>query len=156
MIVPEATKPIAEQEEKVLRRMLLWGEARSEGPLGMLAVAWVAENRLGKWSASLREVILAPWQFSIFNANDPNRELLLKANKWERDAWIQADAVCELLEAGMTSDPTHGATHYTTAVLWGREPMNPSKPKWFEAPFLEDGTTKELARLGDHVFGITT
>lgn len=53
----------------------IWGEARGEGREGMIAVAWVILNRAsigGWWGNSIETVCLKPWQFSCWNANDPN------------------------------------------------------------------------------------
>jgi len=154
VILPEPSKPIEQQTEAVLSRLLLWGEARGEGAIGMLAVLWCAYNRLGKNGTSLRDVILKPWQFSTFNRNDSNRDKLLKAHVQEPDAYKMADTVATLMEAGHTNDPTHGATHYCTDALWGR-PKEFITAKWFEDECIADGRTKETFRHGHHVFGIT-
>src|SRR5262249_25685887 len=53
-----------------------WAEARSEGELGMRAVAHVMVNRVGdRFGDDLQTVILAPKQFSAWNLGDPNRPL---------------------------------------------------------------------------------
>ena len=54
----------------------VWGEARSEGDLGMLAVACVIVNRAKRKAGRLADVCLKPFQFSCWNDNDPNRPLL--------------------------------------------------------------------------------
>ncbi len=156
MIVPDPNKALELQSERVLLRCLAWGEARNQEAIAILAVVWVAWNRVGKIGASLHDAILKPYAFSCFNPGDPNRELLVHALKWEgRDVWARIDAICELLEQGATVDPTGGATHYVRKELWGRSPKDRSRPKWFESVFIADGTTKETARIGDHVFGVT-
>lgn len=53
----------------------LYGEARGEGPRGLIAVANVIVNRAergGWWGNSIETVCRKPWQFSCWNANDPN------------------------------------------------------------------------------------
>jgi N-acetylmuramoyl-L-alanine amidase len=91
----------------------IWGEARSEGPDGMRAVAHVLLNRCntGRWGATLAAVCLAPWQFSCWNANDPNRPQLLALRDDDQTLQLCMDALDDALEPG-AADPTHGATHY--------------------------------------------
>ena len=58
-----------------LLQMLIFGEARGEPIDGMVAVAWVARNRVENpswWGDTWKNVILKPKQFSCFNENDPN------------------------------------------------------------------------------------
>jgi len=57
----------------------LWGEARGEGREGLIAVAWVIKNRAdnpGWWGKSIELVCLKPYQFSCWNADDPNAPYL--------------------------------------------------------------------------------
>ena len=57
----------------------VWGEARGEDWIGQVQVAHVVINRLRarKWYGNtITEVCLKPFQFSCWNANDPNRLLL--------------------------------------------------------------------------------
>ncbi|MEY2849589.1 MAG: hypothetical protein RI885_2256 [Actinomycetota bacterium] len=155
MIHPDPEKLLEDQGAQILLRLLLWGEARGErdagGDLdarGMLGVAWVAMNRSKDRSMTLPEVILQPWQFSCFNANDPNRASMLKAHELEPVAWSRADAVADLVEASLTIDPTKGASHYVVEALWGRS----GTAKWFGKIEIDAGRTVELARIGHHVF----
>lgn len=150
---------IEQQPEGVLLRMLMWGEARGEQDQGgrlesiaMLAVAWVARNRAIARKQDMRTVILAPWQFSCFNVNDPNRDKMLVAHKLDPVSWERADTVADLFEAGLTSDPSHGADHYVTLSLWNRDALDPESPQWFEAPLIAATRTTEVARYGHHVF----
>ncbi|MBI5120055.1 MAG: cell wall hydrolase [Rhodospirillales bacterium] len=63
----------------------LWGEARGESKAGREAVARVVLNRVAHarakggrfwWGGDIFSVCLKPWQFSCWNANDPNRAKL--------------------------------------------------------------------------------
>jgi N-acetylmuramoyl-L-alanine amidase len=57
----------------------VWGEARGEDWIGQVQVAHVVINRLkrNKWyGTTITEVCLKPFQFSCWNANDPNRQFL--------------------------------------------------------------------------------
>lgn len=154
---------IDQQPERVLHRLLLFGEARGEQDSGgtleataMLAVAWVPMNRTLRHrpATTLKEEILRRWAFSCFNPNDPNRPLLLHAPSLDAVSWERADTVVDLLEARLTLDPSRGATHYCAVRLWGREPVSPARPQWFERPEIEAGRTRELARWGHHVFAV--
>jgi len=129
------------QEWDLLAR-LGWGEARSEGPLGILAVMWVALNRSTKRKRALKDVILQPWQFSCFNTNDPNREKLLDAQSIEPVPWGWAEGIAKLVLGGHTMDPTGGASHYYSVAI--------APPRWARP---ETGWT-ELTVIGRHIFGI--
>ena len=135
---------IESQPQEVLLRLVLWGEARGESSLGKLAVLWVIRNRAAKTGKSISDVILAPLQFSSFNANDPNRAQMLDA--WRHDAatWTAIDALCELAETWPAlPDPTKGADHYYVANM-----LNP--PKWGRG----SKDWNETTMIGRHVFGI--
>lgn len=125
-------------EETVARTV--WGEARGEPFNGKIAIAWVIRNRAAKggwWGDTYQTVCLKPWQFSCWNANDPNREKLLAvtdADAMYRDSLEAA----RLVIAGKVDDPTGGATHYFN-------PDAVKAPKWaFSAT--------ETARIGHHLF----
>lgn len=126
-------------------RLCLWGEARGEQAEGQLAVAWVIKNRADKQGNSIKEVILAPWQFSSFNHDDPNRDKMLSAHQFDPTGWARINAVCDLFESGYTIDPTKGATHYYVERM-------PNPPKWGRG----HPTWDETAVVGRHVFGKQT
>jgi N-acetylmuramoyl-L-alanine amidase len=115
----------------------LWGEARGEGRRGLEAVAAVALNRraLGRWGADLAAVCRAPWQFSCWNANDPNRAKLLAVDARDPVFALCLEIAAEAL-AGRLADPTGGATHYHAAG---------ASPRWTRG-------LAPCARIGRHVF----
>lgn len=158
MIVPGLM--IEQQPESAVLRMLLFGEARGEQDAGgtleamsMLAIAWVVMNRARRKKQDPKAVILAPWQFSCFNANDPNRAKLLDAEKRDPISWERADSVADLFESGLTTDPTHGATHYVTSNLWDRP--DSTVPQWYEQSVIASGITKKTVVIGHHTFAVT-
>lgn len=113
--------------------LAVWREARGESPLGQLLVAQTIENRVtdARWPDTYVGVMTQPWQFSAFNAGDPNA-LLFPA---ETDAaWPGCVAVAQaVLDA---PKPFTLSNHYhTTGVA----------PKWKD-------DTKIVAREGAHVF----
>lgn len=142
--VPPAT-PDAEID--VLARTL-WGEARGEGRAGMLAVAHVVFNRIAArswWGRDVISVCKKPWQFSCWNANDPNRSGLLAltaANGLFAMATDAARTVAAAEHDGTRhdsgADPTAGATHYYA-------PHAVALPKWARGRV-------PCARIGRHLF----
>lgn len=108
----------------------LYGEARGEGRTGMTAVASVVMNRVDHprwWGHDVEGVCRTPWQFSCWNANDPNLPKLLRVDTTDgifcSAMTIAAEAVGRTLQ-----DPTNGATSYYDVSIppprWakGREP----------------------------------
>jgi len=125
----------------------IWAEARGEGVAGMEAVAAVIINRVkadlgndGKpdwWGEGVAGVCRKPWQFSCWNAHDPNRDKLLTVT--DRDPWFRhALEIARRAIAGELPDPTGGATHYLVDRLadvteWakGRAPVAKIGGHWF-------------------------
>jgi N-acetylmuramoyl-L-alanine amidase len=130
-------------EIDVLARTI-WGEARGQGSKGMRAVAHVVLNRVrlarvrGRmwWGDTVIDVCRKPYQFSCWNANDPNREKLLVVTD-KNAVFRQALAIARsVLRGADTDDPTFGSTHYhryDIAPNWSRG-VNP------------------VVRIKDHVF----
>ncbi len=120
----------------------VYAEARSEGPRGMRAVAHVIFNRVGgRFGATVRDVILAPFQFSAWNRNDPNRPIAENPEAFlncdaDREAWDHAQAIARDVIEGRSIDPTGGARFYHTRSI---------RPRW--AAY---GVGRQ--RIGAHVF----
>jgi len=133
----------------------LWGEARGEGLIGMLAVCHVIHNRVktgrSLWS-SLTKVCLQPWQFSCWNVNDPNSAKLHEPQKHEPNGWLKARVASALVRDALCEDFTAGATHYSTKNLWG-VPRDVNHPRWHDVAEIEAGRTVKTFALGNHVFG---
>lgn len=100
----------------------LWQEARGESDEGRTAVAHVIWNRLAsrKWGNTLACVCLAPFQFSGWNAHDPNR--LAVAEVPDDDPMLDHLRLI-LTVAQHAPDPTEGALYYYAASL-------PEPPQW--------------------------
>ena len=122
----------------------LWGEARGESQAGMEAVAWTIRNRVfdGKakswWGEGYAGVCQKPWQFSCWNANDPNSPYLKGAKPIPAGEYKKALAAATSVVNGLVSDPTNGATHYYATTM-------PKPPTWVK------GATQTL-KLGQHIF----
>lgn len=116
------TKPELTKEQltavDVLARTL-WGEARSEGRQGLIAVACVVLNRVaiaqrkGRywWGTSITTVCLKPYQFSCWNKNDPSYAKLKAATPKTR--WFpECLEIAEMAVRGELADITLGSDHY--------------------------------------------
>jgi hypothetical protein len=138
--VVAAPTPVDETEVRLLAATA-WGEARSEGELGMRAVAHVMVNRIGpRFGEDLATVILSPKQFSVWNRGDPNRRVVqsLVANPARvPDAeWETAQRVAREVLSGQSADPTNGALFYHTSAI---------RPRWSRI-----GEGRQV--IGSHVF----
>lgn len=121
----------------------VWGEARSEGELGMRAVAHVMVNRVGeRFGEDLTTVLLTPKQFSVWNRGDPNRRLVQNLvrdpARYVSDfaQWETAQRIAREVLSGQSVDPTGGALFYHTRAV---------RPRWSS-----HGVGRQV--IGAHVF----
>lgn len=132
-----------ERDRDVLARTL-WGEARGEGAIGQIAVAWTIRNRVNDnrenswWGEGYAGVCLKPWQFSCWNKNDPNFPYLSGAKAIPTLQLSQARAIASQVISGAVADPTGGATHYYSTTM-------ATKPAWVKG-------AKQTLALGRHIF----
>jgi N-acetylmuramoyl-L-alanine amidase len=94
-----------------LMELCVYREARGEGMIGKRGVAWTIQNRATHpswWGHDIRGVVTKPFQFSSFNADDPN------SNVWPEDSDAFQDCItaCSGVLAGTDTDPTQGAQYY--------------------------------------------
>jgi hypothetical protein len=92
----------------------VWGEARNQGDLGMQAVAAVVVNRTRRGTYAgwtVEGVCEAPFQFSCWNEDDPNRAKL-KAVNLADPIFVKCLSIGASAVDGTLADPTSGATHY--------------------------------------------
>lgn len=113
--------------------LTLIGEARGEPIEGVVAVANVVRNRANTWKKSISEICLQPKQFSCWNENDPNRDLLnglarhfIMGGKLEVPSYIQCQCVARGIIRGEILDNTHGSLNYLTTELFKSD----KKPDW--------------------------
>lgn len=131
-----AVPAINDREVDVLARTI-WGEARGDDGTGMHAVANVIMNRFAKaqqsnakgrqFGRSVSEIVQKPFQFSAWNANDPNFAKMLAVTTDDAEFQV-AIAIAQLALEGQLTDITGGADHYHTAAVnpfWskGLEPV---------------------------------
>jgi N-acetylmuramoyl-L-alanine amidase len=125
--------------DRTIVRLTLYGEARNQPVMAMIGVLWVIRNRrtLGHWGPKYSDVCLAPYQFSCWNENNPNRVILKKyLDLYEKGLPLPYDPpldVCgflvDKLLQGVLKDPTMGATHYYATSLdpaphWSKPPAH--------------------------------
>jgi len=106
-----------------LLALCIWREARGESATTKLAVAWSIRNRVvrgGWWGNTWPTVILKPYQYSSFNANDPNATKL----PGPADAsWFDSlNAANDVFDTPIAPDPTGGATSYFDKSLDNNPP----------------------------------
>lgn len=138
-------------EETILARTLL-GEAAGESREGKKGVASVVMNRVrldlhndGKpdwWGEGVIEVCLKPWQFSCWNAADPNRSRIILADRGHA-AFDQCLAVAREAIAGRLRDNTGGAVQYLNIPLTRR--LYGGLPNWVDR-------MRETVVIGRHTF----
>lgn len=124
----------------------IWAEARGEGVAGMEAVAAVVMNRVNAdlgndcrpdwWGEGVEAVCRKPWQFSCWNANDPNLAKLVRVRATDDPWFAHAIEIARRAIRGELPDPTNGATHYHTRA---------AKPKWAQG-------RAPSAVIGGHLF----
>jgi len=123
----------------------IWGEARSEGYQGMVAVANVIMNRyaqardsIGKarqFGSTVADICQKPYQFSAWNANDPNLNRMLNVTQ-SNQQFAQALSIAAKALAGNLPDITNGADHYHTGGV---------SPSWSRG-------RQTVAKIGSHKF----
>jgi len=130
-----------QENQRLALARTIYGEARGEGVAGMQAVAQVIVNRVhsGRWfgGRNVVDVVLRPWQFSTWNANDPNREKIdsLMPNEGNRK-FDEAYAIAGDALAGDLPDLVGNSTHYHANYV---------APDWAE------NQTPDF-RVGSHLF----
>lgn len=117
----------------------LYGEARGEGDLGMKAVACVIMNRCKHATAymlthghahslfgngSPESACQAKWQFSCWNAGDPNCHIINDVDDSD-PIFTKALQIASSAVNGLLDDITFGATHYYDRRM-------PEPPEWAE------------------------
>lgn len=135
-----AISPVQEQAKHTMGDLdalarTIWGEARGEGYKGMQAVANVVMNRYSlaqsnaayarQFGRTVEEIVKKPYQFSVWNYNDPNRQKIMEVTHNDPQYRIAVDIARNALE-GNLSDITGGADHYHTASInpnWADEKL---------------------------------
>lgn len=104
--------------DQLVLAQTLYGEARGENLLGIIAVAAVVMNRvrdIKRWPDDAASVCLQRYQFSCWLESDPNRATLVRLNETtvKHDSGFRACwCVAEWALRGKAGDPTDGCNHY--------------------------------------------
>ena len=117
----------------------IWGEARGEPSGGMEAVASVILNRAAYprwWGHDIVSVCLHPWQFSCWNADDPNRSQLMAVTEADPQ-FTEALNIAAAAVAGALPDTTNRADSYAD--------LRVCHPKWA-------ANNAPVAKIGNHTF----
>lgn len=106
-------------ETEILAKTI-YGEARGESVAGQEAIANVILNRVKLnlihpvwWGKSITEVCLKPKQFSCWNKNDPNYQIL-QGDLSDNPIYQICERIARRALSGVLKDNTNGATHYHT------------------------------------------
>jgi spore germination cell wall hydrolase CwlJ-like protein len=129
--------PEAVERDIDITARTLYGEARGQPVEGIIAVAGVIMNRVAakRYGDGPAGVCLRPWQFSCWNASDPNKAIIEAVEPGNREFdWCRL--VASLAVRGLLHDPSGQATHYHTTGV---------------APDWSRGKTP-CAVIGDHLF----
>jgi len=110
-----------------MEALAIYREARGESKAAKAAMLAVIRNRAAEspkygWPKTTIGVIVQPWQFSSFNASDPNATVWPdpgSPGRWQ--AWLEC---CDVVTVPLTADPTNGANHYEAI------PDAEKRPKW--------------------------
>lgn len=142
-------KLVLDTDDRDLKFMSLtvYGEARGEPLSGKIAVANVIKNRAIRRKQSIYDVVMAPYQFSCWLKNDPNRTILDGILK-EFDLFASKDSylrecifACFGVLNNLIGDNTNGADHYVTRKL----ALSDKAPDWTKTFYLS-------AVVGNHMF----
>lgn len=121
-----------------------WGECRGGGNNGMQGVVNTGFNRIRSgiiwWGQTPREVFLHPFQYSCWNATDPNRPKLFSVTE-DDPQYASAMSLATFALAGTLPDIVSMADSYFSNLL-------PKLPKWAE------GLTP-VATIGHHQYYVT-
>ena len=126
------------QDQELFMAKTMYGEARGESLAGKQAVGNVIMNRVdaGSWyGASIKDVVLKPYQFSCWNSNDPNRKIIDNVSIQTLESTMCLPLARQII-AGDLPDITGGATHYHAKSII---------PSWASK-------MKRTAIIGNHIF----
>jgi N-acetylmuramoyl-L-alanine amidase len=106
------TKDFSEDDDVTIAARTAFGEARPCSETEIEAVVWTLKNRARRGKHTIKEVALAPKQYSCFNRNDPNREKLMNPRKYDPNKFAECLEIAERVLCLAGEDPTEGAINY--------------------------------------------
>jgi hypothetical protein len=96
-----------------------WGDNRAHGYQGLQSVMNVVMNRIAHprwWGHDVLSVCLAPWQFSCWNADDPNRPQIMALTPADSE-FALAFGLAKMATQWRLLDITDGADSYFDASM---------------------------------------
>ena len=105
--------PISQLDRHIMARTII-GESRGEPVAGRAAVGWVIRNRWKQQihaESTIAGTCLKRAQFSCWNENDPNRNLILGFPETS-DMYEQTLEIVDDILSDVGVDPTAGSLHY--------------------------------------------
>lgn len=159
MTFPDPTVTLHEQPEDALLALTVLGEAEGESPEGKAAVAHVVVNRMRQKARGVSDIVLAPWQFSCWNAGTYRAQFLADtlakaAGNIPTGMWASCWVAAHNALTGQSADPTQGASHYCTNNLFGVDDSKRDRPRWHSRQEIESGRTRMTTRIGGHTFAV--
>lgn len=140
------------KDQDILARTI-WGEARGQGFAGMQAVASVVLNRFkasqvstaraNQFGRSISDICQKPYQFSVWNKNDPNRAKLLSVDESDKN-FVRAITIASRAMHGDLPDNTGGADHYLNVSVTMKL-RGGTLPSWADLK-------QKTVTIGDHTF----
>lgn len=124
--------------DQFLLALVMWREARGEGPDGMRAVGHVILNRTHAWGQTLYQAIIGRNQFSSITVLGDSQTVL-----WP----LPNDPVFALAAEvynGTSPDPTGGALYYANESAITSE--------WYQIHIVADPAHEVTAQIGHHTF----
>lgn len=114
----------------MIAALCIWREARSESAAAMTGVWHVIQNRAfddkKRWPRDFADVVLQPYQFSSFNANDPNA--VLWPSRAHTQDWAAFQRCILVVSSALNADPTGGSNMYHSYP--NAMKTDPVWPKW--------------------------
>lgn len=106
-------------DEQLILARTIYGEARSEREMGRQAVAEVILNRKAspRYPDSIIAVCLQPFQFSCWNANDPNRAKIIHLQPGANADFDECLSVAGEALAGTINHLTDAVLHYHSTSI---------------------------------------
>ena len=134
-----------EMSEIEILALTILGESRGEPIEGQIAVGCIIQNRCFRQQTDYKTICFAPKQFSCWNDNDPNRDMLIAtAEKWKHFNYSAIENQVRWVAQGIFNEMilnTMGERqNYMTLDLFHN-----ARPKW-----ARDAT--QLKVIKNHIF----
>ena len=133
-VINNAYAGVSEDDRLWLYRTV-YGEVRNQSDDEQQAVCQVIYNRwkAGTFGATVRDVVLARKQFSVWNPDDRQRRALLRPDIWNRPNMLRVRSNCDLVfeQRANGIDTSRGINHfYHPAGMKVTRHHRSRKPLW--------------------------